>query len=265
MAFSYLTNEEVAKCWDRNAHLWTEQVRKGLDVYREYFNNPAFLKFVGDVKGKTILDAGCGEGYNTRILARRGAKITGVDISERFIELAVQEEEKEPLGIHYHTTSFSDLSMFQDASFDMVVSFMALMDGADYKGGVREIFRVLKPGCSLIFSISHPCFMTKKFEWLDKVDDNATKLIVSEYFCDEPWIEEWRFSKAPISENTEPFQVPTFPRTLSYYINTLIQAGFVLQAIEEPRPTEEAAQKYKWLRRWRNHAALFLYIRAEKP
>ena len=42
---------------------------------------PAFLKLVGNIKGKTVLDAGCGEGYNTRIFARMGAKITGIDIS----------------------------------------------------------------------------------------------------------------------------------------------------------------------------------------
>ena len=47
-----LTIEEVAKYWDKNADLWTELVRKGWDTYRGYFNNPAFLKFLGDVKGK---------------------------------------------------------------------------------------------------------------------------------------------------------------------------------------------------------------------
>ena len=58
---------------------------------------------------KDVLDAGCGEGYNTRILARGGARMTGVDLSERMIELAQAEERRAPLGIRYvvHATPIS--------------------------------------------------------------------------------------------------------------------------------------------------------------
>src|SRR5690349_16116512 len=61
--------EDVARYWDENAAGWAEQVRRGADVAREWLNNPAFLAFVGDQRGRRVLDAGCGEGYNTRILA----------------------------------------------------------------------------------------------------------------------------------------------------------------------------------------------------
>ncbi len=90
---------------------------------------PSFFEFMGDLSGKTVLDAGCGEGHNTRLLARSGARMTGVDISERMIELARREEQSEALGIRYEVASFSDLSLFDDAAFDVVVSSMALMDG----------------------------------------------------------------------------------------------------------------------------------------
>lgn len=49
-----ITEEEVAKYWNGNADSWTEQVRRGWDAYREYFNNPAFLKFIGNLSGKTV-------------------------------------------------------------------------------------------------------------------------------------------------------------------------------------------------------------------
>ena len=135
---SELSEEEVARYWDQNADLWAQQVRKGWDYYREHFNNPAFLRFIGDLGGKAVLDAGCGEGYNTRLLARRGARIVGVDVSQRMVELAQQEQQREPLGIRYEAASFSDLSLFDDESFDVVVSFMALMDGPDFEGAARE-------------------------------------------------------------------------------------------------------------------------------
>jgi hypothetical protein len=64
------SEEEVARYWDANAGPWAAEVRRGADGAREWLNNPAFLPFLGDLNGRQVLDAGCGEGYNTRILAR---------------------------------------------------------------------------------------------------------------------------------------------------------------------------------------------------
>jgi SAM-dependent methyltransferase len=265
MKHSGMSEEEVARYWDENADSWSDQVRKGWDYYREYLNNPVFLAFIGDLAGKTVLDAGCGEGYNTRLLARSGARMVGVDISARMIEFARAEEVREPLGIRYEVTSFADLSLFSDASFDAGVSFMALMDGPDFEGAATETFRVLRPGGELTLSITHPCFNTRGYGWTVDADDNPGKLTVSHYFSEQPFVERWKFSKNPASGNLEPFAVPVFPRTLSDYVNTLIKTGFVLKGIEEPRPSKEACKEHPWLRRWRDHATLFLYIRVAKP
>ena len=256
--------EEVARYWDLNAELWADHVRKGWDYYREHFNNPAFFRFIGDLRGKTVLDAGCGEGYNTRLLAKRGARMTGVDISQKMIDLARREEQREPLGIRYEVASFSALSLFDDASFDTVASFMALMDGPDFEGAAREIFRVLRPGGELVFSITHPCFMTKGFGWVEDEAAGTTRLMVSDYFRDQPYVERWRF-KGPAPKDAEHFAVLVFPRTLSEYLNTLIRAGFVLGRSESHARQGTRAEKHPWLRRWRDHATVFLYLRAVKP
>ncbi len=265
MKRSELSEEEVARHWDRNADLWADHVRRGWDAYREHFNNPAFFRFIGGRNGKRVLDAGCGEGYNTRLLARSGARMIGVDISPRMIELARQEEEREPLGICYEVASFCDLSLFDDASFDIVVSSLALMDSPDFKGAVEEIFGVLHPGGELIFSITHPCFSTKGHGWIRDEQGNCIKFTVSDYFNDKPVVLHWRFSKAPVKEDVTPFLVPRFPKTLSEYLNALIGAGFALKEIEEPRPSKEACKEHPWLQRWRDHAAEYLYVRAIKP
>ncbi|HEX8916980.1 MAG TPA: class I SAM-dependent methyltransferase [Chloroflexota bacterium] len=251
----------IAREWDGNAESWAAAVRSGRDLYREHFNSPAFLHFIGDVEGKMLLDAGCGEGYNTRILARAGARVTGVAISERMITRAQEEERRVPLGIHYQAASFTELSVFGVDSFDAVVSFMALMDGADLDTVVREIARVLRPGGELFFSVLHPCFVTQGFGWLYDEAGREVALRVGGYFDTRPYIDHWHFEG--MIEHPD-FSVPRFPRTLSQYVNAVTTSGLRLQQIEEPRPTEAACERFPWLERWREHAALFLYIRASK-
>lgn len=103
--------------------------------------------------GLQVLDAGCGDGYNTRLLAQSGATVTGVDISTEMIARVRDAESREPLGIGYEVAAFEDLSVFEADSFDVVVSFMALMDGPDLPTAVAELHRVLRPGGRLVFSI----------------------------------------------------------------------------------------------------------------
>jgi len=144
-----------------------------------------------------VVDLGCGEGATTRLLARRGAKVTGIDLSPRMITLAQQEEAREPLHIDYRVASYAARTAFPAERFEAAVSTMALMDSADFAAAARETFRLLKPASPFIFSVLHPCFVTPGIRWLQDENGDQTELIVSRYFDEDPYIEHRRFSKDP--------------------------------------------------------------------
>jgi SAM-dependent methyltransferase len=257
------TDAEVARAWDENADLWIRHVRAGWDRYREEFNNPMFLAFLPELAGKTVIDLGCGEGRNTREFARRGARLTGVDVSRKMIAAAVAAEAQEPLGISYHAVSFSDLSAFPAGSFDLAVSTMALMDGPDFEGAARAAHRVLRPGGGLYFSVLHPCFVTPAQKWIRNEAGEEIGFQVGEYFSDDIHIDRWRFSAAP-EETGDLFAMPRFPHRLETYVNGLIGVGFRILKIQEPRPTDAMAAAHPGFARLRRHMPLFLYFAAEK-
>ena len=92
-----MDHKEVGRLWNDNAEAWTKLARAGYDVCRDRFNTPAFFDMLPDVERLSGLDIGCGEGHNTRLLAKRGARVTAIDISEVFIEHARALEEEEAL------------------------------------------------------------------------------------------------------------------------------------------------------------------------
>jgi SAM-dependent methyltransferase len=239
-------------------------VRDGLDRYRELYTFPAFLDFVPAIDGRRCIDLGCGEGANTRRFARRGGKMTGIDLSEQLIAGARECEAAEPLGIAYEVGSFSNLSSVEDESFDCALSTMALMDGPDFPAAMRAAHRVLRPGGTLSFSILHPCFITPELKWLQDESGTHLGLRIGRYFKTAPYVERWRFSKRPDPEAVRPFELPRFPRILADYLNAVLEAGLRIDRIEEPRPSESVSQAHDWLMRWRQHAPLVLLVSASK-
>jgi len=238
-------DRDVAACWDDNAEVWTRHVRAGYDTFRRFYNNPAFFEFVGKLSGQRVLDAGCGEGLNTRLFAQCGATVVGVDVSPNMIEAARAEETRRPLGIGYEVASMNDLSLFEDATFDTCLSTMALMDCADYPGAIREIHRVLRPGGLFAFNVCHPCFTYDILDWDYDHNGECLGVRLGAYFQEGAYEEQWWFSAAPEDEkaDTEPFTVLYFHRTLAEFLNPLCETGFRLEAIAEPRPTDAACEK----------------------
>jgi SAM-dependent methyltransferase len=261
-----MDSAKVAAYWEANADTWTRHTRAGFDVYRDVLNTPAFLAMLSDVAGLDGLDIGCGEGSNTRRLARRGARMQGVDIAPSFIRHAQAAEDDAPLGIVYRVGDGMSLP-FADASFDFVVAFMSLMDMPDQGRAINQVQRVLRPGGFLQFSIIHPCFAPPHRKVLRDATGAVTAIEIGDYFADTVGVVEvWWFSTLPAAERQRavPFQTPLFHRTLSGWVDLICQAGLVIERFGEPCASVELAAAEPAVADTRV-APLFLHVRARKP
>jgi SAM-dependent methyltransferase len=261
-----MDHKEVGRYWDGNAEVWTRLARAGYDVYRDYLNTPAFMAMLPDVDGLAGLDVGCGEGHNTRLIARRGARLTAVDISEVFIRKAKELEKEQPLGIDYRVASAVELP-FPDESFDFATATMSLMDVPETDRALAEAFRVLRPGGFLQFSICHPCFDTPHRRNLRDEDGLTYAIEVGDYFRNlDGEVAEWIFGAAPeeVREGLPRFKTPRFTRTLSQWLNLLVETGFALERVEEPRPSDEVVRQCPDVQD-AQVVAYFLHVRAGKP
>lgn len=241
-----MNDSEVKQYWEQNAEAWTALSRAGYDKYRDVINTPAFLKMLPEVKGLTGLDIGCGEGHNTRLVARRGAMLTGIDISETFIHHARTKEAAQPLGITYLTASGQKIE-YPDNNFDFCMATMSLMDMPDPVKAMTEAYRVLKPGGFFQFSIGHPCFGTPKWQWQKDEKGQRSALLCGDYFLRQNGnIEQWIFGAAPDEEKNKypPFKIPRFTMILSDWVNHLIKTGFLIEELCEPCPDEATAKQY---------------------
>lgn len=240
-----MDEREVARYWDANAEAWTLLSRMGCDTSRDLMNTSAFMGILPPIKGLRGLDIGCGEGHNTRILAREGAAMSALDISLRFIHHALAEEQRQPLGIHYQIASATALP-YPTATFDFITSFMCLMSVPELERALRELHRVLKPGGFLQFSITHPCFQTPRWEWILDKEGHRVAMVCGDYFKEEQGtVEQWMFSAAPadLKAKLPPFQTPRFFRTLTNWLNALLDAGFILERFCEPTASDELLEQ----------------------
>ena len=155
--------DEVARIWETNAEGWTKMARAGYDVSRDLFNTPTFLEILPPVENLRGLDIGCGEGHNIRLLVQRGARMTGIDITEAFIGYARQAEEQQPRGIDFHVASALELP-FESASTDVVICTEVLEHLRMGSALVADMARILKPSGTAVVSVPNICSLKSRLK-----------------------------------------------------------------------------------------------------
>lgn len=170
MSKETIDTKEAVRRWDLFADAYSANHGEQGDIHKEVFLNPSLFSLMGSLGGKKVLDAGCGEGYLSRLIAKSGAFVTAVDYSKRMIKIA-KERAPDDLKIEYKDGNCEDLHFFQDTQFDLVVSNMVIQDLANYKEALKENYRLLKDGGSFIFSI----FKTSKHNHGRQKKETKTK------------------------------------------------------------------------------------------
>lgn len=245
--------DSSTRSWNQIAEEWVSHA--DANDYRNVFLIPHTFALLGDVAGKKVLDVGCGEGGYSRVLASKGADVTGIDGSERLIEIAERRAEKENLSIDFQIMNANSLSQIENQSFDVILAAMSLMDVEDYAGAAAEIYRVLRIGGELLMSITHPCFSGRGSRWWKNGDGVIDHYAIDRYGIRETW-EEFitdRFGKPVLFKHMP----------LEDFVSPLLELGFRLVLFQEPKATADQIQQSERLARL-NRVPLFLFMKWAK-
>ncbi len=187
----------------------------------------ALLRVIGEVVGLRLLDLACGHGRLARELARRGARVVGVDLSAALLEKAGAREAMSPLQIAYVHADAAAPEALAGEIFDGIGCSFGLSDIDDLDGAIATVARVLRPGGFFAFSLLHPCFPG----W-------EAKQALPSWRPGHGYFEEgWWCADGP-THGLRP-KVGANHRMLSTYLNTLARHDLVVEEIAEPPPEPE--------------------------
>jgi ubiquinone/menaquinone biosynthesis C-methylase UbiE len=241
---------------------WYEETVSDPSSYQQSLLLPNIIRLAGEVKGKTIVDVGCGTGLFSFALAEGGARVIGIDPGESFIENA----NKKAQALAGNTAEFkvgsANALPVADAHADRTMCILALQNIREAREAIQEWKRVLKSGGRAIVVLNHPAFRIPKRSGWGWDEQNRTQYRKLDGYMSE--------SEAAIVMNPgskkQDVQTASFHRPLQWYFKQLAASGFAVTKLEEwisnkksgagPRQAEED--------RIRKEIPMFLFLEAIK-
>lgn len=205
------------------------------DWGREYVLDPAMLARLDGRWFESALDVGCGEGRFCRILKNRAGSVIGIDPTQPLLDEA---RRRDPDGLYLRGRA-EQLPVPPDR-FDLVVSYLTLIDIPDFRTAIAEMARVLRPGGTLLIA-NLTAMITAGAPMRGWVTDAAGRRLhypVDNYLTESCYWDAW-----------DGIHIQNWHRPLSAYMQAFLGAGLELVVFDEPEPVATAPDRHERYRR----------------
>lgn len=220
-----------AAAWDRiaadyqaAARLPTDAAHYGPDVPTE-----AELRLLGDLRGKRVVELGCGGGQCSVAFAKAGAIAIGVDFSAEQLAFARRLAEREGVRVELRHGDLAELAFLRAESVDVVFSSDALGYVEDLRRVFRQVHRVLRTGAVLVFSLPHPVY--------DLIGDGGGEPLA---------IRRSYFDRSPIERSIAGTVLVEYHHTIADVFSALVRTDYVVDSLLEPEPVAGAPRSPRW-------------------
>lgn len=238
-----------AAAWDRAAAAYLAGTELPTDVahYGPDIGTEADFRLLGDLKGKRVLELGCGAAQNSIAFAKQGAIAIGVDLSAEILAHARRLADREEVRVELRQGDVADLAFVRADSVDLVFSACTFGFVDDLSRVFRQVHRVLRTGAPLVFSLPHPAY-----HLIDGRHADQPLLVRRSYFDIEP-VEIERFGAT----------FTLYPHSIADLHTALVRSSFSVDTILEPAPTSGGPRSSDWQDAFR-FVPRTLVIRARK-
>lgn len=226
---------DTQQVYNDNAGKWLRLEPSSLS---DFTARPLVFEACGDVKGRSVLDIGCGEGYCARELKRRGAgDCLGIDLSEQMIQAARLQEVQDHFGIEFQACNVVQFQPARQYDLCIAVFLFNYLRVEEMRQVFAMVYQALEPGGEFVFSVPHPFFPFVRKQQTAPFYFSAEG---KNYFAD---INE-QFEGEIWKRGGEPLHVQCVHKTFSDYFEGLRSAGFsTLPQVQELTVTPELAAR----------------------
>jgi ubiquinone/menaquinone biosynthesis C-methylase UbiE len=237
-----------AAAWDRHAAAYQAGAQLPTDVahYGPDIGTEADFRLLGDLKGKRVLELGCGGAQSSIAFAKQGATAIGIDFSAEMLAFAKRLCEREEVRVELRHGDLADLAFLRADSIDLAFSAYTFGYVEDLNRVFRQVHRVLKVGASLVFSLPHPAY--------DMIDDDSVQPMM---------VRRSYFDRSPIEYTHNGIAFTDYHHTFSDLFTSLARASYKVDTVLEPEPRPGGPRSQFWRDTFR-YVPRTLVIRARK-
>lgn len=222
--------------------------------FNDCIETPILHSMLPEIRGKRVLDIGCGMGQHAKQYSDMGAEsVLGIDISEKMLGYAKEHFSAD--NITYRRLAFEEISVLEE-KFDLITSSLAFDYAEDLDVLMQDVYSLLKDHSCFVFSMSHPMATA----WDGSCDRYTRSESGERLYANVPnYMVEGKRSVKWVVEGYE-----LYHRTFSGIVNAIINAGFRIERCEESRISEEMRNRYPKQFGGTLHRADFLFFRCKK-